>query len=201
MLKILLSFLLFLSMISCGNGKTVPEMGDIVFQTSTSSQSAAIEEASNSKYTHTGIIIMQNNKPVVLEAGNRVRFTDFNSWISSGKGKNYRIKRLKNSGKILTSQVQLEMFKVINNYLGKGYDSRFEWSDDALYCSELVWKVFSIGADVQLCPLKKFDDYNLDGKLMKDLISKRYGGIINKNEKAVAPVDIFNSDLLYDIKY
>jgi hypothetical protein len=34
--------------------------------------------------------------------------------------------------------------EVVSSYLGKPYDQRFSWSDDALYCSELVAKLAGI---------------------------------------------------------
>ena len=32
----------------------------------------------------------------------------------------------------------------------KDYDLYFEWSDDKIYCSELVWKIYKNGADIEL---------------------------------------------------
>lgn len=39
--------------------------GDIIFQTSLSSQSLAIQKATHSPYSHMGIIILKNGKPYV----------------------------------------------------------------------------------------------------------------------------------------
>ncbi len=201
MKKIFLLLLLMLSVNCSSAEKSIPEMGDIIFQSTTSSQSAAIAEASGSKFTHVGIIIIQNNKPFVYEASNEVKFTPLSSWIANGNNKDYSVKRLKNSKKILSSQVQLEMFKIVDMYLGKKYDILFQWTDNVMYCSELVWKVYYYGAGIELCKVKAFRDYKLEGKEMKNLIAKRYNGIVNMNERVVAPSDIYESEILYSVRY
>ena len=35
-------------------------------------------------------------------------------------------------------------------YLGRDYDLRFEWSDDKIYCSELVWKIYKEAFNIAL---------------------------------------------------
>jgi hypothetical protein len=64
-----------------------------------------------------------------------------------------------------------------------------------MYCSELVWKIYN-STGYTLCDPKKFKEYNLSSEDAKREIVKRYGSSINFDEQAVAPVDIFNSDLV-----
>ena len=42
--------------------------GDVIFQTSRSSQSVAIQRATHSPYSHMGIVFVRNGKPYVFEA-------------------------------------------------------------------------------------------------------------------------------------
>ena len=70
------------------------EDGDIIFQTSRSTQSLVIQLATKSKYTHMGILFIKNDKPVVFEAIEPVKFTPFGDWIDCGDGKHYVVKRL-----------------------------------------------------------------------------------------------------------
>jgi hypothetical protein len=42
--------------------------GDIVFQTSRSTQSAAIQKATHSQYSHMGLVLYRNGQPYVVEA-------------------------------------------------------------------------------------------------------------------------------------
>lgn len=68
--------------------------GDIVFQTSRSSQSQAIKQATHSIYTHMGIIFFKQNQPVVLEAVQPVKFTPFLKWVARGEQGHVVVKRL-----------------------------------------------------------------------------------------------------------
>jgi hypothetical protein len=78
--------------------------GDIIFQTSLSSQSKAIQLATKSKYSHVGIIFKEKGKFYVFEAAKTVKMTPLDEWIKRGKDEKYVIKRLKNASDILNAQ-------------------------------------------------------------------------------------------------
>ena len=80
--------------------------GDIIFQTSKSGQSKAIQLATNSKYSHMGIIYENEGDYFVYEAVQPVKLTPLTEWINRGENKHYVIKRLKNSEAILTPERQ-----------------------------------------------------------------------------------------------
>lgn len=52
-----------------------PQTGDIIFQISQSSQSKAIQLATHSDYSHTGMIVIREKKPYVFEAVGPVIYT------------------------------------------------------------------------------------------------------------------------------
>jgi hypothetical protein len=56
--------------------------GDIVFQDSESTQSLAIKLATNSKYSHCGIVMNLNDEWMVLEAVQPVRVVPVKEWIA-----------------------------------------------------------------------------------------------------------------------
>jgi len=68
--------------------------GDIIFHTSRSAQSAAIQRATHSPYSHVGIVIHRDGKPYVFEANATVRYTPLADWIARGDGGRYVVKRL-----------------------------------------------------------------------------------------------------------
>ena len=113
--------------------------GDIIFQSNISPQCKAIELATHSRYSHCGIVFRKNDGWYVLEAVQPVRETPFEEWIMRNKGR-YAVKRLRGADTLLTGQVVNKMKTTGKSYLGKDYDSYFEWSDKRIYCSELVWK-------------------------------------------------------------
>jgi hypothetical protein len=103
--------------------------GDIVFQDSESTQSLAIKLATNSKYSHCGIVMNLNDEWMVLEAIQPVKVTPIDKWIAGGTEGQYVRKRLKN-GKQLSVAVANKMWKIGESYIGKNYDIFFDWSDD-----------------------------------------------------------------------
>ena len=60
--------------------------GDIIFQTSRSSQSLAIQRATKSQYSHMGIIFREGDETLVYEAVQPVRKTPLAAWIKRGAG-------------------------------------------------------------------------------------------------------------------
>ena len=123
--------------------------GDIIFQTSQSSQSVAIQRATASPYSHMGIIFFRNHRPYVLEASATVRYTPLDDWIARGKGGHYVVKRLKDAS-ALNAEGTSKLRSTAAQLLGRPYDLTFEWSDDRVYCSELVWKIYDRALHVDI---------------------------------------------------
>lgn len=173
-----------------------PQSCDIVFHTSVSSQSAAVQAATNSPYSHMGIVLFKDGTPYVFEAVQPVKYTPIKAWLNRGKGKHYVIKRLKTPlSTAAISQLQAEAV----HYIGKPYDLTFEWSDNRIYCSELVWKMYKSAAAIELAPLAKLGSFNLSNPAVRAKLKERYGSKIPMNEPVIAPVAIFESPLLVTV--
>lgn len=175
--------------------------GDIIFHTSTSSQSKAIQYATNSKYSHCGIIFYKGKVAYVLEAVQPVKFTPLNKWIARGKEKKYVVKRLFNAEKILTKEVISKMKNIGEKMLGKDYDLTFEWSDDKIYCSELIWKIYKNSTGIEIGKLQKLKEFNLNDPSVKSKMKERYGTKIPMDEIVISPAAIFESKLLKSVNY
>jgi uncharacterized protein YycO len=196
--KVIASLFLCLMLFSSSQQKaedTDWQTGDIVFQDSESTQSKAIKLATKSEYSHCGIVMNLNDEWMVLEAIQPVKVTPIDKWIAGGTEGQYVRKRLKN-GKQLSVAVANKMWKIGESYIGKNYDIFFDWSDDRLYCSELVYKIYQRGAGIELGTMKKLKEYNLNSKEVQDQLKLRYGADIPLNHKMISPQDIFESDLL-----
>ena len=165
--------------------------GDVIFQTSQSQQSPLIQIATRSKISHCGIIVMKNGKPYVLETLKTLVVTPLDKFIARGEGGKYWLKR---SNK--------ENIKIkYGSYLGKPYDLAFKFDNGKFYCSELIYDIYKNQLGIELCEPKKVSDYLILGtdKLPQiEKAMKRRG--ITKEQYAVAPVDIFESDHLEDVK-
>ncbi|MFN0202780.1 MAG: YiiX family permuted papain-like enzyme [Bacteroidia bacterium] len=174
--------------------------GDLIFQTSLSSQSKAIQLATKSQYSHCGLIFKENGTCFVLEAVQPVKKTSLDKWIARGKNGHYVVKRLKNSKDILTEAAKSKMKQAGQAFLGKDYDYTFEWNDDRIYCSELIWKVYKRGVGVEIGKLEKLKDFDLTSQAVKAKLKERYGNKIPYEEEVISPKAVFESELLETIK-
>lgn len=175
------------------------ESGDIIFQTSQSPQCEAVRIATNSKFSHCGIIYNLNGKWFVFEAVQPVKLTPLDEWITHGKDNKYVVKRLKNAKTVLTPEILQKMENYSQQFDGKQYDAYFEWTDTKIYCSELVWKIYKNATGIELSKLRELKDFNLNDARVQKILKERYGNAIPLEEKVVAPSDLADSDLLITI--
>jgi len=169
--------------------------GDIVFIITPSGQGKAIQLATHSKYTHVGIIFIENGVPVVYHAVEPVSKNTLQEFIGMSVGGEYVIKRLRDQAP-LTNGAVATMRNEAQQQLGKHYDLYFGWGDDRLYCSEYVWKLYNHALHLEVGPLKPLRSFDLSDRIVKQIMQKRYGNDIPLDEKMISPGDMFNSELL-----
>lgn len=169
------------------------QTGDIIFQTSKSAQSKVIQKATHSPYSHMGMIVNRNGQSWVLEAIQPVKYTPLQQWVDRGVNKHYVVKRYQTA---LTAIQQTKLVKNAEGYLNKPYDIYFEWGDDAIYCSEIVWKAYKNALGIELAPLDQLKSFDLTDPSVKALMKQRYGKSIPLQEKVIAPSALFNSKKL-----
>jgi hypothetical protein len=174
--------------------------GDIIFQTSQSGQSYAIQLATHSIYSHCGILFNDNGEWFVYEAVQPVTKTPLKKWIARGDSGIYVVKRLKNADSLLTETALKKMRKSIHDKMGKNYDPWFGWSDDYIYCSELVWKAYHDATGLAVGELKKLGEYDLSSPIVKKILFERYGNKVPLEEPMISPGNIFLSDLLVTVR-
>jgi hypothetical protein len=92
-------------------------------------------------YNHCGLVILVNDTLGVVEAiGERVKLSSLKEFYqrSSQSSQSLLVGRLK-------PEWQSSIPQAISNSLeqiGKPYDSVFEWDNEAIYCSELIYQAF-----------------------------------------------------------
>ena len=173
--------------------------GDILFQISTSGQGKAIQLATNSPYSHCGILFRENNEWMVFEGVQPVKKTKLSEWIHRGDGQHYVSKRHMDAASLLTKEVKEKMKEEAKKLLGKNYDLTFEWNDDRIYCSELVYKIYQRGAGLSVGTLQKLKDFNLNSPVVGAKLKERYGKNIPLNETVISPGAIFADSNLVEI--
>jgi hypothetical protein len=166
--------------------------GDLIFQTSLSDQSIAIQRATHSKFSHVGIIFLRNGGPYVFEAARIVLYTPLTEWIARGEGGHYVVKRLRDAQRLLTPGALTNLRRTAMKFKGKPYDFTFEWSDSRMYCSELVWKIYDRGLGIRIGSLRKLRQFDLSDPLVKRKMKERYGSRIPLDEPVISPGDMFD---------
>tara|TARA_R110001583_G_scaffold27226_3_gene97604 strand:- start:124 stop:735 length:612 start_codon:yes stop_codon:yes gene_type:complete len=194
--NILISIILLMISSGCSNSQDQTfTNGDIIFHTSLSSQSKFIQDATNSKFSHVGIIYIKKGKPYVFEAVEPVRLIPLSKWINKGENKNYTVYR---SNTTLSENQLTKMYEYCVKQEGKNYDMKFQWDDSKIYCSELVWYTYnSIG--IQLSTPKTFSDFEIESPEIKKEIVRRYGDKFVQSEPVVSPQCLIESKYLFEI--
>ncbi|MGJ8672277.1 YiiX/YebB-like N1pC/P60 family cysteine hydrolase [Rubritalea sp.] len=175
------------------------EDGDIVFQSGHRGQANAIKAATESKWTHVGVVFQDQDQWWVFEAVQPVKYTKLDDWIKRHP-RSFHARRLKDTSQITPANlVKAEVWA--KQQLDKPYDLKFLWDDEHLYCSELVWKIYKHATGIELCTPRSMDSYNLNDPTVAALIEQRYGSISNlpKDTPVVAPSDLAESPLLIEV--
>ena len=171
--------------------------GDVVFHTSRSAQSLAIQRATRSPYSHMGIVFHRDGKPFVFEAIATVRYTPLAQWTARGRDGRYVVKRLATG---LTREQAARLRAAAEKFAARPYDLSFEWSDARIYCSELVWKAYRDALGVELGSRQKLRDFDLSDAAVKAKMRERYGSRIPLDEPVISPAAMFDSALLKTVR-
>lgn len=174
--------------------------GDIIFQTSQSAQSKAIQLATHSPYSHCGVVFKYGNDFFVFEAIKTVTLTDLDKWITQGQDQQFVVKRVKNEEQVLSPETIQKLKNAAGKYDHLQYDTYFAWSDNQIYCSELVWKMYRDATGLQIGRLQQLKDFDLTSPEVRLKLKERYGDNIPLRDTVISPASIFNSALLETIK-
>jgi uncharacterized protein YycO len=191
-------YLSFVAMLACGTAAAADSLrdGDIIFHTSRSAQSAAIQRATHSRFSHMGVIFHRDGKPYVYEAIATVRYTPLERWTARGDRGQYVVKRLKRG---MTPQQAESLRRAAGKYSGKPYDLYFEWSDGRIYCSELVWKMYRDALAIEIGARQKLRDFDLTDPAVKAKMRERYGTRVPLDEPVISPGAMYDSPLLVSV--
>ena len=173
--------------------------GDLIFHTSQSAQSRAIQLATHSSYSHCGIVYKEAGNWQVFEAVQPVKRTPLADWVARGQGGHFVTKRLRDAKAVLTPTALARLKAAGQPMLGHNYDLYFGWSDDRIYCSELIWKVYERGLGRRLGQLQHLRDFDLSNPAVQAKLRERYGNNLPLNETVISPVSIYNSPELVTV--
>ena len=167
--------------------------GDLIFHTSQSAQSQAIQLATHSPYSHCGLLYKSDGKWQVFEAVQPVKLTPLARWVARGQGGHFVVKRLHDAQNVLTPSALARLRAAGQPLLGHDYDLAFNWSDKQIYCSELIWKVYDRGLHRRLGKLQRLRDFDLTNPAVQAKLRERSGRNLPLDEPVISPASIFNS--------
>lgn len=173
--------------------------GDILFQAMQGGQSEAIAMATGSKWTHVGIVFKEQGRWIVYEAVGPVKATPLGEWTKQGKGGKYVAKRWIEADEKLDPEATKLLRHAADRFMGIAYDWQFGWSDEKIYCSELVWKMYSEALNVALCEPKPMREHALGSELVQRTMQERYGSSPPLEELMIGPGALFDCPLLVTV--
>lgn len=134
-----------------------PEIGDIYFQSlPPSALVIAIEGVTQSSYSHCGILNKVDGAWVIHEAIGPVRVIALETWIMQGMRQEYDVYRLKPEYR---SKITA-LLAATTPYMGLPYDIQYDFDDEKIYCSELIFKAFRTVYDEELGKVVTLGDLN-----------------------------------------
>ncbi len=138
-MKALLLTLSILLPLSLSADDYEPQVGDIYFQSlPPSALVIAIEGVTGSPYSHCGILNQVDGEWVIHEAIGPVRVVALETWIMQGMRQEYDVYRLKPEYQDKVG----ELLAATEPYMGRPYDIQYDFDDEKIYCSELIFKAF-----------------------------------------------------------
>ncbi|HET6512248.1 MAG TPA: YiiX family permuted papain-like enzyme [Candidatus Kapabacteria bacterium] len=191
-----LSLTLVLSFLTSCAASQLPELreGDILFQSLETSQSTAIALATKSEFTHCGILLKKGDEMMVYEAVGPVKYTPIEKWIRAGNDGRVVVRRLKDIK--LEERDLRHLREEAAPFLGKRYDFAFNWSDEEIYCSELVWKIYKEATNIDLGIPRAMREFDLSSPEVQRIMKQRYGNSIPYDERIISPQQVFESEHL-----
>jgi hypothetical protein len=159
-----------------------PQEGDVVFQSLAHNPLIdAIEGATSSPFSHCGILHRSGSQWVVIEAIGPVRETAWKTWIAQGREQLYSVFRLKDPyrGEIPA------FIQAAQSFEGLPYDIHYDLDEQAIYCSELIFKAFRRAAGQDLGRLQTLGE--LQWRPHAEVIKQIEGGQLPLDRKMITP--------------
>lgn len=144
--------------------------GDLIFQTMQTGQTLAIMWATESFYSHMGIIKVTPKGYRVVDSAGVLGETPLERWISHGWLERFSVYRFPG----LSKSQQQKILQESKKYYGRGYDFHFYFGNDTIYCSELPYLAFRDGLGITLGKLETLADLDYDNYFVDQLMQSRW---------------------------
>lgn len=159
-----------------------PQEGDVVFQSLPRNPLInAIEGATDSPFSHCGVLHRAESGWVVIEAIGPVKETPLVAWVAQSRDWRTTVFRLK-----APYRDHIPAFiREAQAFEGRPYDIRYEFDDAKIYCSELIYKAFRAASGEELGQLQALGELNWQPHTK--VIESIEGGEVPVERKMITP--------------
>ncbi len=176
--------------------------GDILLQPLNCWSCSLIQQQESSNYSHIGMYLELAGKSMVIEAYGKVQLVSLDKFLA----KTASVDQVRDQVKVMrTDGLDANMMKLLGEdalkLVGNPYDAKFLWDNyineqEALYCSELVYKLL----------VKQKNFLNLEPKVMLFDINPEYWdrffrGDTPRGKQGISPEDFQLSSDFYFVNY
>jgi hypothetical protein len=169
--------------------------GDLLFQSLPMNPVVQTTEgASQSPYSHCGIVVKKNNKWFVLEAIGPVKETPLSDWVAQGREYHFDAFRLHDQH----AKHIPDFIAAAYTYEGHPYDIRYRLDDEKIYCSEIIYKAFLTASGIELGSKTKLGDMNWQP--YEYTIRQLEGGQLPLERQMITPVSITLDTKVFQIE-
>jgi hypothetical protein len=131
--------------------------GDILFQSLPHAPLVdAIEGITRSPYSHCGMVARRGGQWIVIEAVGPVTETPLKDWVRRGRDHRFAAYRLPTSMQPSIPRI----LEVARQYLGRPYDIHYDFDDERIYCSELIYKAVRSATGKELGTIARLGELN-----------------------------------------
>ncbi|MBI3845168.1 MAG: hypothetical protein HY292_11090 [Planctomycetes bacterium] len=188
---------LFGAAVGCSASRHVsyePREGDVVFQSLPRCDLVdAIEGATKSPFSHCGLVVGRGDGFAVLEAFHDVHETPLDEWVGRGRERAVAAFRLREEWSTRIPAFVSEAHR----FLGKPYDVHYAFDDDAIYCSELIYKAFKAATGESLGSTQRLSELNWPP--FEKLIHQLEGPAVPLDREMITPQALADATQLHEI--
>ena len=171
-----------------------PRDGDIIFQALPHCELVdAIEGVTHSPYSHCGVVLLRENKWVVVEAIGYVHETPLFLWMLRGRNAGIAVYRLNPDYTATIPEFKKDL--IACEGLPYGFD--YKMADDSRYCSELVYKAFKQATGEEMGKLEKLGD--LDWKPYTEFIRTFQGDDLPLDRVMITPASLSHGKQIKEV--